>query len=183
MTQASPIRVLLVEDNPGDARLIREMLREAGPGRFEIEQADRLDAAFECLKGSRSEVVLLDLGLPDSQGLATFERLRLEAPDVPVVVISGLDDDEVALAAVRSGGQDYLVKGQIEGPLLARVIRHAIGRHTLEAQLRTAQRMEAVGQLVAGVAHDFNNLLTVIMGRSEILRSRVPPADPARRHV
>jgi signal transduction histidine kinase/CheY-like chemotaxis protein len=94
------------------------------------------------------------------------------------VVISGLDDEELALAAVRAGAQDYLVKGQIEGPLLARVIRHAISRNALEEQLRKSQRMEAVGRLVAGVAHDFNNLLTVILGTADLLLHGTGPADP-----
>ena len=174
------IRVLLVEDNPGDARLIDEMLREVDGRRFELERVDRLTGAFERLSRSQVDVTLLDLGLPDSQGLATFERLHREAPGEPVVIISGLDDEEMALAAVRAGAQDYLVKGQIEGPLLARVIRHAIGRHALEEQLRTSQRMEAVGRLVAGVAHDFNNLLTVVLGTADFLLHETGPEDPRR---
>jgi len=180
VTQAAPIRILLVEDNPGDARLIRELLREVDGKRFELEQTDRLQAACERLRGAPADIVLLDLALPDSQGLATFERLHREVPGQPVVVISGLDDEEMALAAVRAGAQDYLVKGQIEGPLLARVIRHAIGRHGLEEQLRKSQRMEAVGQLVAGVAHDFNNLLTVILGTADLLLRGTGPTDSRR---
>jgi signal transduction histidine kinase len=174
------VRILLVEDNPSDARLILEMLRDAAPFRFELEQAEGLEGAFAHLRGSEVDLVLLDLGLPESQGLATFERLRREVPAEPVVVISGLDDEELAMAAVRAGAQDYLVKGQIEAPLLVRVIRHAIGRHALEEQLRKAQRMEAIGQLVAGVAHDFNNLLTAILGNVEIQIQDLAAGDPAR---
>ena len=131
-----PIRVLLVEDNPGDARLILEMLRELPAGDFDIERVDRLEHAIERLGRAAVDVVLLDLGLPDSDGLATFQRARQLAADEPIVVISGLDDEAVALEAVRSGAQDYLVKGRIEGQLLARVIRYAIERKRAEATLR-----------------------------------------------
>ncbi|HWZ28851.1 MAG TPA: response regulator [Gemmatimonadales bacterium] len=141
LTAAAPIRILLVEDNPGDARLILEVLTEMGAAGFTLEKLDRLEPALERMRGAALDVVLLDLGLPDSQGLATFERARMEAPTQPIIVISGLDDEQVALEAVRSGAQDYLVKGRIEGHLLGRVIRYAIERQRAEQRLRTSETM------------------------------------------
>jgi len=138
MSLATPqkqIRVLLVEDNPGDARLIVEMLRDVSD-QFDLESVGQLDAALEALGRAAVDVVLLDLGLPDCQGLETFERTRQGAGSEPIIVISGLDDEAVALEAVRSGAQDYLVKGRIEGQGLARVIRHAIERQRAEVKLR-----------------------------------------------
>jgi PAS domain S-box-containing protein len=135
------IRVLLVEDNPGDARLIVEMLREASD-EFDLQQVDSLRSALAELDRAAVDVVLLDLGLPDSQGLETFERVRRGggAVDKPIIVISGLDDETVALEAVRAGAQDYLLKGQVEGRGLARVMRHAIERQRGEARLRAIVR-------------------------------------------
>jgi two-component system cell cycle sensor histidine kinase/response regulator CckA len=132
---SQPIRVLLVEDNPGDARLILEMLREVS-AQFDLQQVEHLEQALERLGKATVDVVLLDLGLPDSQGLATFERTRRGTTTEPIIVISGLDDERVALEAVRSGAQDYLVKGHIEGEVLARVIRYAIERQRADTQLR-----------------------------------------------
>jgi PAS domain S-box-containing protein len=134
-TDAAPIRVLLVEDNPGDARLILEMLRETQDLDFELESLESLAPALARLSRTGVDVVLLDLGLPDSQGLETFSRVQAHLPNDPIVVISGLDDQSVALDAVRAGAQDYLVKGRIEGQLLARVIRYAIERKRAEARL------------------------------------------------
>src|ERR1043165_6870902 len=134
-TAATPIRVLLVEDNPGDARLILEMLRETQDLDFELESLESLAPALARISRTGVDVVLLDLGLPDSQGLETFSRVQAHLPNDPIVVISGLDDQSVALDAVRAGAQDYLVKGRIEGQLLARVIRYAIERKRAEARL------------------------------------------------
>jgi len=126
------IRVLLIEDNPGDACLIEIMLAEAESGarslRFALERADRLQAGIERLQAGGVEIVLLDLSLPDSRGLETFNRLHAAAPLLPIIVLSGLDDEELAAEAVRQGAQDYLVKGQIHSDLLARAIRYAIER-------------------------------------------------------
>ena len=130
-----PIKALLVEDNPGDARLILELLAEVQTDQFELERVDRLEPAMERLGRAGVDVVLLDLGLPDSEGLETFWRAHREAPGEPIVVISGIDDERVALEAVRSGAQDYVVKGRIEGPLLARVIRYAIERKRAEREI------------------------------------------------
>jgi PAS domain S-box-containing protein len=138
-TARTPIRVLLVEDNPGDARLILEMLRDVERDLFELHRVDRLDDALNRLEGAAVDVVLLDLGLPDSEGLATFEQTRRGAHGEPIVVISGLDDERVALEAVRAGAQDYLVKGRLEGQLLARVIRYAIERKRGEDALRKSE--------------------------------------------
>jgi PAS domain S-box-containing protein len=135
-SRPAPIRVLLVEDNAGDARLILELLREAAAHEFDLEQVDRLEPALERLSRVGVDIVLLDLGLPDSQGIETFERARRQVANEPIVVISGTDDEALALDAVRAGAQDYLVKGRIEGELLARVIRHAIERKRAEATLR-----------------------------------------------
>jgi len=134
-TAAQPITVLLVEDNPGDARLILELLGDVQAQAFDLERVGRLDHALTRLSRTGVDVVLLDLGLPDSQGLETFMRARRGAPNEPIVVISGLDDERLALEAVRSGAQDYLVKGRIEGHLLARVLRYAVERKRAEQDL------------------------------------------------
>jgi two-component system, cell cycle sensor histidine kinase and response regulator CckA len=133
---AKPIRVLLVEDNPGDARLILEMLKEAQADGFQLQRVDRLEAALQRLGRAAVDVVLLDLGLPDSQGLATFHRTQQGVVEEPIIIISGLDDESTALEAVRAGAQDYLVKGRIDGSALARVIRYAIERRRTEVKLR-----------------------------------------------
>jgi two-component system cell cycle sensor histidine kinase/response regulator CckA len=138
-TAVQPVTVLLVEDNPGDARLILELLGDLQSQAFDLERVDRLDDGIARLARAGVDVVLLDLGLPDSQGLDTFVRARREAPDEPIVVISGLDDERVALEAVRSGAQDYLVKGRLEGKLLARVLRCAIERKRAEEALRARE--------------------------------------------
>ncbi len=104
-----PINVLFIEDNPGDARLIQEMLADADGARFKLECADRLSAGLGRLGKGGIDCVLLDLTLPDSTELDTFVRVQAQAPEIPIVVISGLDDEALAIEAVQKGAQDYLV--------------------------------------------------------------------------
>ena len=129
------LRILIVEDNPADADFVQEMLSETGSASFEIESVARLFEALTRLESKDIDIVLLDLGLPDSQGLQTFHKLRNAAPDIPVIVLTGNDDQELAVAAVRDGAQDYLVKGQIGGSLLVRAVRYALERHKAEEEL------------------------------------------------
>ncbi len=131
------LTVLLVEDNPGDARLIREFLTEAGPDAFRLEVTDRLEAALAHLSAGSAQVVLLDLSLPDSRGLDTFTTLRDSGPNVPILILTGQDDDTLGTIAAREGAQDYLIKGQVTGPTLARAIRYALERHRLMMELHT----------------------------------------------
>lgn len=130
------IRVLLVEDNPGDARLIREALSEVPHSHIHMDHVDCLKAAQEALAREEHDLVLLDLTLPDSHGLETVEKTEDAAPDVPIVILTGLDDSNLGIQAVRSGAQDYLIKGQVSGHLLVRAIRYAIERHRMQAALR-----------------------------------------------
>jgi two-component system cell cycle sensor histidine kinase/response regulator CckA len=122
------IRVLLVEDNPGDARLFTELVRDTGAGQWNLVQVDRLSAALERLRHENFDVMLLDLSLPDADGLDTLIRAHTEAPKVPIVVLTGHDDEALAVRAVRAGAQDYLVKGRMDGDLLVRSIRYASER-------------------------------------------------------
>jgi signal transduction histidine kinase/CheY-like chemotaxis protein len=122
---AEPIRVLLVEDNPGDARLIGEMLAGAEDQYFTVEWVTRLASGLKKLGENQTDVVLLDLGLPDSQGLETYIKAREQAPRVPFVVLTGLVDEDLALAAVQKGAQDYLFKDETNSLLLLRAIRYA----------------------------------------------------------
>jgi len=122
------IRVLLVEDNPGDARLFTELVRDTGAGQWNLVQVDRLSAALERLRHETFDVMLLDLSLPDADGLDTLIRAHTEAPKVPIVVLTGHDDEALAVRAVRAGAQDYLVKGRMDGDLLVRSIRYASER-------------------------------------------------------
>ncbi|MCX5892110.1 MAG: response regulator [Deltaproteobacteria bacterium] len=134
----SPTKILLVEDNPGDARLIQEMLAETEGANFQIDWAPQLSTCLEKLSRGGIDLVLLDLGLPDSRGLDTFVRAYVQAPQIPFIVLTGLDDETLALSALRQGAQDYLVKGQTDGGLLLRAIRYATERKRIEEELRLA---------------------------------------------
>jgi PAS domain S-box-containing protein len=122
------LKVLLIEDNPGDVRLIRQMLAEDRDRVFHLESADSLSAGMEHLTEAQVDLILLDLSLPDSYGIETFHKAYVQAAGVPIVVLSGSDDEELAMNAVQAGAQDYLVKGQVDGHLLARAIQYAIER-------------------------------------------------------
>jgi PAS domain S-box-containing protein len=130
------IKVLLIEDNPGDVRLIEEMLSEVDGALFDMENACRLSDGITRIRKGGIDAVLLDLGLPDSAGLDTFEKLYDQAPEVPIVMLTGLDDTELALEGMSKGAQDYLVKGSVDGGLLARTLRYAIERKTAEARIK-----------------------------------------------
>lgn len=131
------INVLLVEDNLGDARLLYEGMEEALPGQFQMTHVRRLSETLEYLWEKSCNVVLLDLGLPDSHGLETLVLVRAQSPDVPIVVLTGFQDEEIGEQALQAGAQDYLVKGQADSKLLGRAMRYAIARK--EAELAVIQ--------------------------------------------
>ena len=137
---APPLKVLLVEDNPADVRLVRELLREWGPIRVVLTHAEGLRQAVTMLQKEGFNAILLDLSLPDSQGLETFTRAHAEAPTAPIVVLTGLRDEEMAVRAVREGAQDYLVKGQVDGHGLYQAIRYAIERQRGDDALRESEQ-------------------------------------------
>ncbi|HEX2081393.1 MAG TPA: ATP-binding protein [Longimicrobium sp.] len=196
MTDA-PVRILLVEDNPGDARLLRETLRDAESLRFELVLADRMAEALERLAGETPDVVLLDLSLPDAHGMETVATMLRAAPDVPIIVLSGLSDETVAVHAVQAGAQDYLVKGTVEGPTLGRAIRYAMERKRLEAErvrlLRNEQEARAAAEAAVNardevlriVAHDIGNALSAVKIHAMVLERILPPdaQDEARRRT
>ncbi len=136
MNKMTVLKVLLIEDNAGDAHLIQEMLLEADGSMFELESVDRLSTGLERLATGDIDVVLLDLGLPDSSGLDTFIKVHAQASEVAIVVLTGLDDTELAINAVHEGAQDYLPKSQLDSELLVRSTRYAIERKRAEAEIR-----------------------------------------------
>lgn len=125
------VRVLLIEDSPADAFMIEEMLSEAG-GDFILERVSRLSEGIERISRGGLDIIISDLGLPDSQGMETVRTLIPRAMGVPLIVLTGLCDDQVGIPAVQEGAQDYLVKGQVNGAVLARSIRYAIERKLME---------------------------------------------------
>jgi diguanylate cyclase (GGDEF)-like protein/PAS domain S-box-containing protein len=134
-----PLAVLVIEDNPGDARLVELYLHEDPARPFKVVKAARLSEGLAALQAGPIDVVLLDLSLPDSFGMETLARLRGASPTVPVVVLTGTSDEGLALEALRQGAQDYLVKGQGDGELVRRAIRYAIGRSAADAALRLSE--------------------------------------------
>lgn len=138
--ETAPIKVLLVEDNPDDFRLLHLFLSESAPTQFQITHVTRLSEALPRLHQERFDVVLCDLSLPDSQGFETFQWLNAHAPDKPIIVLSGLDDETLAVKAVREGAQDYLVKGRVDHHILSRAITYAIERHRAEQALEESER-------------------------------------------
>ncbi|MBI4640854.1 MAG: response regulator [Candidatus Tectomicrobia bacterium] len=143
------IRVLLVEDNPTDVLLLHEALTGVIPEQFTLTDVERLGDGLKRLSEESFDVILLDLGLPDSQGLETFVKMHGQMMEVPIVVLTGLDNGQLGVRAVQEGAQDYLVKGQTEGPLLVRALRYAIERKRLEARQAklTSDLQDALAQI------------------------------------
>ena len=135
-----PIKVLLIEDSPTDARLLRIFLGESTTHQFDIAHVDRLAHGMDRIGREDFDVILSDLLLPDSQGIQTFERLEAHVQDVPIIVLSGSDDENLAITAVREGAQDYLVKGRIDSHSLVRSITYAIERHRVERRLQESEK-------------------------------------------
>ena len=141
------IQILMIEDSQMDVLLLEEALSRDALNSFELTTSERLNSALEVLHQRKFDLILLDLGLPDSQGLETFQKLHIKVPETPVVVLTGLMDEGLALEAVQSGAQDYLVKGPTSWEIASRAIRHAIERQQSQAALReTNEALQALIQ-------------------------------------
>jgi len=169
------LQILLVEDNAGDARLLREMFSKEKPDSFEFTHLLRMsDAVIHLAKGG-VDIVLLDMGLPDGHGLDTVRRAHGAAPGVPLIVLTGLDDEVLAAEAMKVGAQDYLIKGQIENRALPRALRHAIERHRMQTEtdlIRTHQ-MKFKDEFLSHVSHELRSPLTAIYQFVTILLDRL----------
>ena len=168
------IRVLLVEDDPANARLVELALSASSSFAFEIESVERLSTAIERLRDDSFDVILLDLGLPDSRGLDTISKVHAENQEIPIVVLTGFDDEEMGVRAMQEGAQDYLVKGEYTRQLLTRSVRYAIERKKVEQALRQANvRLQELDRLknrfLANMSHELRTPLSSIIGFSEIL--------------
>ena len=144
-TDLNPVRILAVEDSPTDVLILREELRDVPNHRFELSPASTLHEALRALDREVFDVALLDLSLPDAEGLEIVEKIRAKAPGLPLIVLTGRDDADLAVRAVRAGAQDYLTKGQLSGQLLVRSVRYAIERwHALQAVQRNEHQFRTL---------------------------------------
>ena len=156
----NPISILLVEDSPSDVALFKEMLGEANAFQFELTHCNMLSSALTLLSKESFGIILLDLTLPDGRGLDTVIRTHAVVPQVPIVVMSGLEDEELAVRALQEGAQDYLVKGQVDSNILIRAMRHAIERKQAEDALRKSHdKLELLVQERTGDLMAANELL------------------------
>ncbi len=167
---------MLIEDDPGDADLIEEILSEVKGVSIDLEFADRLQIGLDRLAKGGIDVVLLDLSLPDSHGFDTFIKAHAHASQTPIIVMTGLDDETVAVRSVREGAQDYLVKGELDSNLLVRSIRYAIERKRAGEVLKKANEElkklnEMKSNFVSTVSHELRTSLTSIKNAVDILAS------------
>lgn len=173
MTDA-PIRILVVEDDPRDLRLTREYLADPRSHPFEVCQAGNVAAAQTQLASARFDAVVLDLGLPDSNGMETPANIRAVAGELPIIILTGLDNDDIGVEAVRLGAQDYLVKGDISRGVLARAVQNAITRKTLQQaladrtrELETANKLKELFTDI--MRHDLLEQVNVMLGAADLL--------------
>jgi putative nucleotidyltransferase with HDIG domain len=175
------IRILLIEDNPGDARLVKENLALLGAQAFQLDWAPDLAAGLKHLAENPVDAILLDLGLPDSSGFATFDIVHSRAPQIATILLTGLEDDALAAKAVRSGAQDYLVKGDVNDRLLGRMIRYAIERKRAEETLRESEQRLKEAQVLGRVGSwetDLESGVTVWSDETYRLFERNPGLGP-----
>lgn len=173
-----PKHILLIEDSPADARLADLLLDEDAPGSFTVRWVETAAQAEGVLVDGGIDAILLDMSLPDGEGLTLLERIRGRAGQTPIVVLTGRDDEALALEALGHGAQDYLRKADLRGDLLARSLRYAIQRGRVEAQLalalHEAERAEqAKGRFLARVSHEIRTPLNTITTMSQLLRDDV----------
>jgi len=170
----SPLTVLLVEDNPNDARLVERYLRNAEteflPDEIAIRHEEALEPALDVLDTEEIDLFLLDLGLPESSGPETYHRAKDRTGTVPVIVLTGLQDEQAAVALLKEGAQDYLKKDTLEEERLVRSIRYALERQEREAELRTkSEQLELLNRILR---HDIQNDLQVVLGWTDAAKQR-----------
>lgn len=179
------MNVLLVEDDDDQARLILDMLKRASDAAYEVVRVSNLREAVLWLNKASFDVLLTDLGLPDSHGLATFVRLRVASPDLPILVLTACDDEALARAALRRGAQDYLIKGHVTPRMLSASVRYAVERHRLLERsarvtetLLDAERDRVVEETAGGVAQEINQPLTVVSVVADHLAATLDRSHP-----
>src|SRR5688572_25679899 len=168
MATGPGLRVLLVEDDAAFASYLRIALA-AGTEPAAVQAAGDLIGALELIRQTNPDAVVLDLNLPDSEGLATLRAVLALAPQMPVVVLTGVADVEIARQALQLGAQDWLIKGELDPDVVQRAVRYAVERKRLTDRLVQAQKLEIAGRLANGVAHEFNNVLTAIAASAQLV--------------
>jgi signal transduction histidine kinase len=168
-----PLRVLFIEDNPGDTRLILEMFKQIEE-RFEIICKQDLKEGIKSFYSASFDLILLDLTLPDSYGLDTLLKMLKIAQNIPIVVLTGTDDEYLAIKAVKAGAQDYLIKGKVDEVLLKRSIYYAIERHRIKEKLKKSEAKYKKAYNRANFykdlfAHDMNNILQNVLSSMELI--------------